>query len=522
MLKTREVFIMRKMFLGLSIVAGILCAGMNVEASRVYPGDERYVDEWDSSAADYSVTEDVTYCYSQVQETLDAINEERKLVGVPEVNLSKTMTDEAFIRATQCTLVYGHSGTGTIRDDALHCGEGVGPDTGLGYVAWCLANKTDAHYLDLINKDHKSIGIGVTKGANGKYMTAVELSLDDSYVNDEKPELPADYSESFSTGINTNWFWGLGLQDEYENGALKEDNSNVISADFVAFTKSEKALQVGIYHTLEDHDRVAWSYAFSVSDVQYISPSCVTFESLTPDILTIDENGTMQGLKAGTAQVKVSLKPQEGVTFNDFTVSETVYEITVLDGGIAYIDDGDGWGAFPRFLNSSDAYWGTTEETTEAATTEEPTTEQITTTEQATTAEQKVEKTTEQPTTEKKVEKTTEQAATSEKKVEKKTTEQATVKKTTVTKLSKVKNLKVKRGKNKLQVNFKTVANAKLYQIQISLNKNMKGRQAYSVYASGIKIAQRSDWKGKTVYVRVRAINGNVKGAWSAVKKVKK
>ncbi len=81
----------------------------------------------------------------------------------------------------------------------------------------------------------------------------------------------------------------------------------------------------------------------------------------------------------------------------------------------------------------------------------------------------------------------------------------------TTVKLTKVKNVKVaKSGK----ITFSKVKNAKKYEIQISTDKNFKK----AVVKKNVKkntLTYKSFKKGKKYFVRVRAINGKVKGAFS-------
>ena len=81
--------------------------------------------------------------------------------------------------------------------------------------------------------------------------------------------------------------------------------------------------------------------------------------------------------------------------------------------------------------------------------------------------------------------------------------------------IRKIKNIKTK----SVKVTVKRLTNAKKYQIQIAKNKKFKKAKSYYTKKLSYKIKKLK--KKKTYYVRVRGINGTVKGTWSKTKKVK-
>ncbi len=73
--------------------------------------------------------------------------------------------------------------------------------------------------------------------------------------------------------------------------------------------------------------------------------------------------------------------------------------------------------------------------------------------------------------------------------------------------------------KKAIVVKIKKLKNAKKYQVQYSNNKKFKKATTKNVEKLTYIIKKLK--KGKTYYVRVRGVNGSVKGKWSGVKKVK-
>lgn len=84
--------------------------------------------------------------------------------------------------------------------------------------------------------------------------------------------------------------------------------------------------------------------------------------------------------------------------------------------------------------------------------------------------------------------------------------------------------VKIKSAKNtkkkSIVLKLKKVKNAKKYRIQYSTSKKFK-KNVNSRVTKKLKVTFKNLKKGKTYYIRVRAINGKELGAWSSSKKVK-
>lgn len=93
------------------------------------------------------------------------------------------------------------------------------------------------------------------------------------------------------------------------------------------------------------------------------------------------------------------------------------------------------------------------------------------------------------------------------------------------TKLSKTSGVSAKRAKaskhrTKLSVSWSKVKDASSYTVQVSTNKKFK-KSVTTKTAKKCKLVITKKFKGKKVYVRVRAINGKKTGPWSKVKTIK-
>lgn len=90
-----------------------------------------------------------------------------------------------------------------------------------------------------------------------------------------------------------------------------------------------------------------------------------------------------------------------------------------------------------------------------------------------------------------------------------------------------IKNLKVKKLKNKINISWKKNKNVTGYQVQYSTTKRFKKKNTKTITITKNKpSASFKRRKGKTYYVRVRAYKSSCKEhkkyAWSKIVKVKK
>lgn len=83
-----------------------------------------------------------------------------------------------------------------------------------------------------------------------------------------------------------------------------------------------------------------------------------------------------------------------------------------------------------------------------------------------------------------------------------------------------VKRAKVSKHRTKLSVSWSKVKNASSYTIQVSTDKKFK-KCVTTKTAKKCKLVLKKNFKGKKVYVRVRAVNGKKTGPWSKVKTIK-
>lgn len=487
---------MKKLFLGLTIVASVMGMGFEAKAEtteRKMPKestiDQGYY-ELDASAGNYNVTLDATFEEDQVQITLDAINTERVSCGLNKLELDDNLNKIAQKRAEESSILYYHTRPNMI---SIVYDEALGAEDGNMFISHIINTEkpNGGHYLTITDKDATKCGIAALRTSNGDYRIIV--------VTDVKKFAGIEDSYNYSgIDINTNWFWGLALQNEIE-AEINFPTDNVYNP-FIAYTKSTKQFMPAILGHRSFANYASWGLHDMYNYVQNISPSNVTFESLNTDILTIDENGVMQGKKAGTATVRVTLKPQDGVTFKEFTMKSVDYSVEVLAGGLV-----------EKTVQASPLSPATSYYEFEADKEETPAVQPTTTVIEEQTIESKTETTTEQSTTETK---TTETKNTTE-------TKKTTTKTDNYKPAAPLKVKASKKGK-KVTVKYGSVYKATSYEIQISTSKKFKSAKSVVITGTSKTIKVKSSWTKKTMYVRVRAINGTKKSSWSSVKKIKK
>lgn len=93
-------------------------------------------------------------------------------------------------------------------------------------------------------------------------------------------------------------------------------------------------------------------------------------------------------------------------------------------------------------------------------------------------------------------------------------------------KLKKVSNLKIKRYKVKghktlLGISWKGIKGVESYNVQVAKDKKFKKLLVNKKYTGYTSAGITKKFKGKKVYVRVRAVNGKKTGPWSKVKTIK-
>ncbi len=274
----------------------------------------------DNAAASHEiVTVTGTEDYDEAHAVLDIVNKERTALGLDPLQLDVELTETAMQRAAELSVLYSHN-----RPDGTNCLTAFptmgfttwGENIAIGYDSaadvmegWFYSERKlyeegerdrdkVGHYLNIINPDFKSIGIGCFM--QGTYYWEQALS------GEEPARITTGGTVEKSHRINIDY--------------------DVCGTD-QGFNKNDdltgKTLAVG--ETFEMHYDVTndrWRYNYVTLD-----PSCVTWTSSDTSVCTVDPAGVVTARAVGKATVTATL-PSGRALSHEWTVVEAKPEST--------------------------------------------------------------------------------------------------------------------------------------------------------------------------------------------------
>jgi len=327
---------------------------------------------WTGSSWDYrhlkegipktiDVTYDVTYRYEEAYKMNELVNEQRRLAGVPELEMKDELMDVAMKRAAQTALYWMHEipdGTTIYSASIFIDGENLVAGAGGAIQANSILVNSPGHYRTMIAKNYKYAGYGcvnvdgtsywVQVFSHGGY-TCYEDGYDakwhyanDYYVNGVQVVVPSpndkpvewekmavgqrkDYTASFTTKIKPS-FISLKITEDFMDssyGASVYDN--LMEGD-------TKRIKINASHYSEDKD---WTTLCPLSldqlDVKVLTPEIVSFKDYV-----------ITALQGGNAKIQFSLKADSNISVilslnvkgkkvkkgDTYTISDTAYKVT--------------------------------------------------------------------------------------------------------------------------------------------------------------------------------------------------
>ncbi len=274
----------------------------------------------DNAAASHEiVTVTGTEDYDEAHAVLDIVNKERTALGLDPLQLDVELTETAMQRAAELSVLYSHN-----RPDGTNCLTAFptigfttwGENIAIGYDSaadvmegWFYSERKlyeegerdrdkVGHYLNIINPDFKSIGIGCFM--QGTYYWEQALS------GEEPARITTGGTVEKSHRINIDY--------------------DVCGTD-QGFNKNDdltgKTLEVG--ETFEMHYDVTndrWRYNYVTLD-----PSCVTWTSSDTSVCTVDPAGVVTARAVGKATVTATLPSGRSLS-HEWTVVEAKPEST--------------------------------------------------------------------------------------------------------------------------------------------------------------------------------------------------
>lgn len=278
-----------------------------------------------------------TQKYTDAYKVFDLVNEERKKERLSELKLDKNLTDIAMQRAYEISVYYAHRRPEVYRGFALgnpgHDSQIFVEDTlyrmGLyGKITFNGENiakgyLTSEDVMDgwMSSKSHKSnilgnyttMGVGAVKTEYGYFW--VQIFGNDTYTPEETR---ADKEETRYIPVSMGGYINANGPDQGISISL---NSN------------KNRLNVG------DTDKIKITSKFSYSnDITYIDPSSFNWSSSNDKVLTVDENGNVKAISAGTANLILTLSDGDTISY-EVTVENNLLKGDVnKDGEITLYD----------------------------------------------------------------------------------------------------------------------------------------------------------------------------------------
>ena len=260
-----------------------------------------------------------TQKYTDAYKVFDLTNEERAKEGLSELKLDKNLTDIAMQRAYEISVYFAHRRPEVYRGFALgapgHDSQVFVDDTlyrmGLyGKITFSAENiakgyftpedvingwmSSSGHKANILGTDYTTMGVGAVKTEYGYFW--VQIFGNDTYTPEETG---ADKEETKIVPASKSYLNPRNLE---QGISISLDNHNT------------NTLDVG------DTDKIKITSNFLYCDATtYIDPSSFSWSSSNDKVITVDENGNVTGISAGTANL--ILQMSNGDTIN--------YEVTV-------------------------------------------------------------------------------------------------------------------------------------------------------------------------------------------------
>ncbi len=322
-----------------------------VAAAVAEPGDDVDAGLTAQAAADEAVKVAGVEYYSKAREVLAIVNKERAALGRSELKFDEKMMDAAMQRATELAIFYSHtrpdgssSSTAIPADRQGYYGENIamGQKSAADVMKdwfdserdiWNASLNTNSyngkalpsgwqnmpayelyqrapeffnavgHYLNIINPDFKSIGIGCfTQG--GLFSWTQEFSS----ATPEGSVKTNDVNNTRSININ---YQTCGTNQGF-NLDTNLDNMKVLNVGSIY------KMSYCIYNA-------GFSRVYGIVD-----PSSATWTSSNTGVCTVSKDGIVKGVGAGTATITARLGSGRQLT-HQWTVSESVATIPVPD-----------------------------------------------------------------------------------------------------------------------------------------------------------------------------------------------
>lgn len=327
-----------------------------------------------------SITIDGTFDYDEANKVLDIVNQERSKVGKSNLTIDYELTKKAQTRAEEAALYFSH--TRTDGSDVLKSMKLNGENLAGGYGSaesvvegWM---ESDGHRANILNNNHKSIGIASFKTEDGNIYWVQVFSWSNSSstkkftgtkkVSGDSVKIKSDFLKAISIRDFPNKtikageeykITGLKLQTTATSSSTTINNSNAkwTSSDTKVATVSNGTIkgigsgEATITATLNGlkttwkikvegnatpveklttkNQSVTLTEGESTQLAIEVSPSSATDKSITwtvadKDIAKVDSNGKVTAIKAGFTTVEAKTSNNKTLTYNIYVEAKEI------------------------------------------------------------------------------------------------------------------------------------------------------------------------------------------------------
>lgn len=240
-----------------------------------------------------NVTVDGKYNYDLARECFELVNEERIKLGLNVLEFDLELTNAAMERAGETSIYWSHKRPNTT--DALTiCSKAAGENIGVGSSSATIMMEiwmnSAGHKRQIVNPNYNSMGIGVFQKDGVTYW--VQLFSKENIENEVNLSGKKDVTQTVQ--VANGWgFFDLTISGISENNTIKVGETLAPTSVKVKNVAKNLTFYTGIY----------------LSDL--------TWKSSNESIFTVDSEGNIVGVGAGTAKLTASI----GKYSEDFNIT---------------------------------------------------------------------------------------------------------------------------------------------------------------------------------------------------------
>lgn len=231
-------------------------------------------------------------CYAKAFEVLNLVNKERTKRGLSALKMDKSLLDTAMLRGFENVLYWDHTrptGKSCFTANSKMFGENIAAGATTASYVMNLWMNSEGHKANILGEDFKSIGIGCVCTANGGYYWVQCFSYDDA--------------------------------DQVSASSYKDQTRS----RKVLVSKEKKYYKASLNVSATSLKKGQTATASVLWNGSTLSNSGALFKSSDPSVCTVDKNGKITALKAGTATISMYFDGYEnGASTAKIKVTEPV------------------------------------------------------------------------------------------------------------------------------------------------------------------------------------------------------